>query len=442
MNREFFITERESSTSKYHSSQDLKENEPQNSYSCPQQNTIVYEKQDTLNNMEDIEKDNAADIKNTKSLATVVTAPWKQTDTISALAGSGLGRSDLVTVEVDSRSNIDKDRKFESMQDTSDLNTISSALTVSQLHKDTIGFPIDIVPFKPAKACSDASDFKVRCFVVRLRQGIEVIKHGRNTKSASSPRLLKLHPDGRSLTWSQIENGKGLKSSFIRSKQKVPKMDLMECSEVRHSWTTDPSNERYTGTSILRTKCNPNDAFKSFSLIFPSRTLDFTATTSDQCIMLMQGFSALCFRLQLAAIPEHLRMDAKEKVSTKTDSTVDLGDEDTFYTESTEILQSLKESKKQYSRMCLGVGLRSWTSCIPSSIRKIPKKSKNKDDIEKLAPKIIITNTGENSELDGTWGVTPIDEIFPAKNDFDKQESAETPSTLYSCSACEFLFGN
>lgn len=56
----------------------------------------------------------------------------------------------------------------------------------------------------------------------------------------------------------------------------------------------------FTGTPILRSKCEPSNAFKSFALIFPKRTVDITAVTADQCKVLMEGFSALCFRLHVA----------------------------------------------------------------------------------------------------------------------------------------------
>jgi len=56
----------------------------------------------------------------------------------------------------------------------------------------------------------------------------------------------------------------------------------------------------FTGTPILRQKCEAANAHKSFALIFPKRTVDITAVTADQCKVLMEGFSALCFRLQMA----------------------------------------------------------------------------------------------------------------------------------------------
>ena len=53
----------------------------------------------------------------------------------------------------------------------------------------------------------------------------------------------------------------------------------------------------FTGTPILHQKCEAANAHKSFALVFPRRTVDITAVTADQCKVLMEGFSALCFRL-------------------------------------------------------------------------------------------------------------------------------------------------
>lgn len=118
-----------------------------------------------------------------------------------------------------------------------------------------------------------------------------------------------------------------------------PRMDLATCREVRHAWTVDRealegvgdggSNSSigggsvnggvgstnsgggstkscngkdgkkvlWTGTANLRKKCEAAYSFKSFSLIFDDRTVDITAVTADSCKILMEGFSALCYRL-------------------------------------------------------------------------------------------------------------------------------------------------
>jgi hypothetical protein len=147
--------------------------------------------------------------------------------------------------------------------------------------------------FKPATGCTNASDFIVRCFVARLRSGITVVKHGRSRWCKSRLRVLHIHPDGRSLSWKPAEGEP-------TSSKRPPKLDLSTCLEVRHAWSPDPQNPMYTGTSILRQKCEAANAHKSFALIFKQRTVDITAVTADQCKVLMEGFSALCFRLQVA----------------------------------------------------------------------------------------------------------------------------------------------
>lgn len=163
--------------------------------------------------------------------------------------------------------------------------------TATQTHE--VRMPMLLSTFKPATGCTNASDFVVRCFVARLRSGITVVKHGRSRWCKSRLRILHVHPDGRSLSW---KPALGEPSSGKRP----PKLDLTTCKEVRHAWSPDPDNPMFTGTPILRQKCEAANAHKSFALIFPKRTVDITAVTADQCKVLMEGFSALCFRLQVA----------------------------------------------------------------------------------------------------------------------------------------------
>ncbi len=163
--------------------------------------------------------------------------------------------------------------------------------TATQTHE--VRMPMLLSTFKPATGCTNASDFVVRCFVARLRSGITVVKHGRNRWCKSRLRVLHVHSDGSSLSW---KPALGEPSSGKRP----PKLDLTTCVEVRHAWSPDPDNPMFTGTPILRQKCEAANAHKSFALIFPRRTVDITAVTADQCKVLMEGFSALCFRLQVA----------------------------------------------------------------------------------------------------------------------------------------------
>mmetsp|Transcript_23301 Transcript_23301/g.42053 ORF Transcript_23301/g.42053 Transcript_23301/m.42053 type:complete len:243 (-) Transcript_23301:552-1280(-) len=170
--------------------------------------------------------------------------------------------------------------------------------------------------FTPATGCTNFSDFLVQSFVARLRVGIVVIKHGRSRVWGSSKKSV-LTGDGRILTWHPYQdndststtvpnhkNTSSPKSSPKKKKtiyQSIHKLDLATCQEVRHAWTTDPRAPGFVGTPILRQKCHVSQAHKSFALVFPHRTLDITAVTADQCRVLTQGFSALCYRLHTSS---------------------------------------------------------------------------------------------------------------------------------------------
>jgi hypothetical protein len=171
------------------------------------------------------------------------------------------------------------------------ISSAQSLSTATQTHE--VRMPMYLPTFKPATGCTNASDFIVRCFVARLRSGITVVKHGRSRWCKSRLRVLHIHPDGRSLSWKPAQGEP-------TSSKRPPKLDLTTCLEVRHAWSPDPQNPMYTGTPILRQKCEAANAHKSFALIFPKRTVDITSVTADQCKVLMEGFSALCFRLQVA----------------------------------------------------------------------------------------------------------------------------------------------
>ena len=173
------------------------------------------------------------------------------------------------------------------------MSSAQSISTATQTHE--VRMPMYLPTFKPATGCTNASDFIVRCFVARLRCGITVVKHGRSRWCKSRLRVLHIHPDGRSLSWKPADGEPP-------SSRRPPKLDLSTCLEVRHAWSPDPQNPMYTGTPILRQKCEAANAHKSFALIFKTRTVDITAVTADQCKVLMEGFSALCFRLQVASL--------------------------------------------------------------------------------------------------------------------------------------------
>mmetsp|Transcript_14740 Transcript_14740/g.21743 ORF Transcript_14740/g.21743 Transcript_14740/m.21743 type:complete len:298 (+) Transcript_14740:44-937(+) len=193
--------------------------------------------------------------------------------------------------------------------------------------------------FRPAFGCTDTSDFLVRSFVVRLRTGIRVIKHAHSPHAhpRSQVRILHLHSDGKSITWSPEQlpaadesssrkfksssaNNNNNRSSKNTNKKKHRRgLDLTTCREVRYALGPRPLFHK-KGTKVLRECCHHrSDIEKSFSLHFPGRTLDITAATTDQCQVLLNGFSALCFRLRISVMNMNANANA-EKHSVKADA--------------------------------------------------------------------------------------------------------------------------
>lgn len=102
-------------------------------------------------------------------------------------------------------------------------------------------------------------------------------------------------------------------------------LDSSACEEVRHAWSPNPLNPMFTWTAISRQKCEATNAHKSFALIFPKRTVGITAATADQCKALMEGFSALCFWLQVANLAEQgtkKEIQSPDKFKTETTRSV------------------------------------------------------------------------------------------------------------------------
>ena len=215
----------------------------------------------------------------------------KKANTAQILLSHNGANDDDSPSEVDAYSDGALEERRQELPKQSEMMSAQSISTATQTHE--VLMPMYLPTFKPATGCTNASDFIVRCFVARLRAGITVVKHGRSRWAKSRLRILHIHNDGRSLSWKPAEGEPS-------SSKRPPKLDLSACTEVRHAWSPDPQNPMYTGTSILRLKCEAANAHKSFALIFPTRTVDITAVTADQCKVLMEGFSALCFRLQVA----------------------------------------------------------------------------------------------------------------------------------------------
>ena len=187
-----------------------------------------------------------------------------------------------------------------------DDHSVSTATMTTMTYEQAP--PLHLSTFKPAVGCITDTDFLVRCFVTRLRSGVTVMKHSRSRfRKSSRPCILMLEDNGEILTWkpAQADSSDGSQlqshqnSDGTRTPPRSKRLSLFSCREVRLATTPDSDNPHYTGSAVLRDKCQAADAHKSFALIFGHRTLDITSMTADQCKMLTEGFSALCYRLHV-----------------------------------------------------------------------------------------------------------------------------------------------
>lgn len=108
--------------------------------------------------------------------------------------------------------------------------------------------------------------------------------------SKSTYRILHSIDNGRTLSWAAPSDSSPSK--------KFPRFNLVDCLEIRHGWTSDPLFPSLTGTKTLRRKCHPSESFTSFSLIYERRSVDFTAVSADQAVILLRGLNGLCFKLK------------------------------------------------------------------------------------------------------------------------------------------------
>ena len=208
-------------------------------------------------------------------------------------------------------------KKFRGETDESDRSISTATMTI--FSQERVSLPLHLPTFKPAVGCILETDFLVRCFVARLRAGVTVQKHCRSRfRKMSRSVVLLLEDNGETLTWKPVEEKDHLSDdpsqerssqtqNFTKARPRSKRLSLFSCSEVRLATTPDSENPHFTGSSVLREKCNVADAHKSFALIFGHRTLDITSTTEDQCKMLTEGFSALCYRLHLQLAEQRRR---------------------------------------------------------------------------------------------------------------------------------------
>lgn len=166
-------------------------------------------------------------------------------------------------------------------------------------------------------------------------------------RSLVSNGVLQLDQDGISVTFESSTPSKKkikIKKKHVsfRPKRYKKKFNLMDCvgvkrykdtplcsrnstsstSQLHTTFDTTSLDNEYDNDSLISSNSRESDSdshsclskrsyrsnnsrtcsmsARRFSLIFPSETLEFTAVSVDQCTILVNGFSALCFRLHLA----------------------------------------------------------------------------------------------------------------------------------------------
>eukprot|EP00566_Odontella_aurita_P006996 CAMPEP_0113561780 /NCGR_PEP_ID=MMETSP0015_2-20120614/20163_1 /TAXON_ID=2838 /ORGANISM="Odontella" /LENGTH=742 /DNA_ID=CAMNT_0000463607 /DNA_START=175 /DNA_END=2406 /DNA_ORIENTATION=- /assembly_acc=CAM_ASM_000160 len=165
-----------------------------------------------------------------------------------------------------------------------------STQTATQTHE--VRMPMYLPTFKPATGCTNASDFKSDASLLASAQASLLSSMADRGGASPAFAYSMFTPTGGPY----VETGAG---GAVQLK-KAPKTGPEHVPGGKARVEPDPLNPMFTGTHILRQKCEAANAHKSFALVFPKRTVDITAVTADQCKVLMEGFSALCFRLQVA----------------------------------------------------------------------------------------------------------------------------------------------
>jgi hypothetical protein len=126
-----------------------------------------------------------------------------------------------------------------------------------------------------------------------------VLKHPSHRLASPSPRLLFTKDNGNTICYKSIsDQSQSVPPQFTQNTY-VHCFHIADLLEVRHGWTSDPVAPHLSGTKTLRRKCPPRDSLRSFSLIFANRTVDFTASSCDQLVILLSGLNGLALKHQM-----------------------------------------------------------------------------------------------------------------------------------------------
>ncbi|CAM9987147.1 unnamed protein product [Ascophyllum nodosum] len=153
--------------------------------------------------------------------------------------------------------------------------------TRSPIYTNTVAKGQKVAPVASREEAERAAEAARQYVTDRLldSHGLRLLKHGRNGRS--SHRYLKSTDGCRTITWGS-EN-----------------YDLKTMLEARKGTDDDPDFPGFKGTSNLRSAKSASATMdSSFSLVFSSRSLDFTAPNTEECDTLIQGFNSLSAKAQ------------------------------------------------------------------------------------------------------------------------------------------------
>ncbi|CAM9169661.1 unnamed protein product [Ectocarpus sp. 12 AP-2014] len=141
------------------------------------------------------------------------------------------------------------------------------------------------IPDTSGESARDRVDLEE--FKARLTEGFNLIKHSRSGKASN--RVIYTVDNGV-----HFRMAKGKKGSLSKLSLGTQEFSLLSLAQVRMGTDKDPEHEDKTGSNPLRQGCpTEEDLRKGFSLVYLSRTLDFSCESEDEMHYIVNGFRAM-----------------------------------------------------------------------------------------------------------------------------------------------------
>ncbi|CAM9901577.1 unnamed protein product [Ascophyllum nodosum] len=140
--------------------------------------------------------------------------------------------------------------------------------------------------FRMSEVKDNSNGYNLREFKDRLAKGFNLTKHSRSGKASN--RVIYTVDDG--VHFRMAKGRKGSLSSVLGTQE----FSLLSLAKVRMGTEKDPEHEDKTGSNPLRLGCpTDEDLRRGFSLVYLSRTLDFSCETEEEMHYIVGGFRAM-----------------------------------------------------------------------------------------------------------------------------------------------------